>query len=117
MRRALLAGVVLMMAVSGRAAGQTVVTINGAAMGATCHLHDSRLNPNPVSPVVMKWDAGKGYYEGDGNGMTYRVVKEDDGWKVRAILPAGDFALAWEMRSAANSVPLRWGGYVDTGPL
>jgi hypothetical protein len=61
MRRALLAGVVLMMAVSGRAAGQTVVTINGAAMQATCHLHDSRLNPNPVSPVVMKWDAGKGY--------------------------------------------------------
>jgi hypothetical protein len=38
MRRALLAGVVLMMAWAGSASGQTVVTINGAAMGATCHL-------------------------------------------------------------------------------
>jgi hypothetical protein len=114
-RGVILAGLAAMWA--GSAAGQTVVQINGAPMEATCHLFDSRLNPNPGTPVVMRWDAAKRWYQGDGNGMTYRVVMEDTEWKVRAILPEGDFALAWDRRSNLGVLPLRWGGYVTAGPL
>jgi hypothetical protein len=72
---------------------------------------------NPGTPVVMKWDAGKGWYEGDGNGMTYRVVKEDDGWKVRAICRRATSPWCGSCAARSASVPLRWGGYVPTGPL
>lgn len=129
MRRLLLAGLMLMGAGCSRpeqgqgpeqgrvpgAAVPTFVAINGGMMQVRVGLYDSRLNPNPGRTVELKWDPARQRYEGEGNGLTYRVVKEGDDWKVRAVLPGGDFALAWCILSPAGSAPLRFGGCVPRG--
>lgn len=69
--------------------------VHGYTLPDAAHLEDSILGPG--APVAIAWDAVLNGWKGVGNGVEYRVVKEGSDWKVRAVLPAGDFALAWSL--------------------
>lgn len=69
--------------------------VHGYTLGDNAHLEDSILGPG--APIAITWDVALNGWKGTGNGVTYHVVKEGADWKIRAILPAGDFALAWSL--------------------
>lgn len=118
MKRLLLASALLFLpsAVSAQA------TVRGISLGTTVRLSDSRLNPG--TPVTLTWDATRKEWRGDGNGMTYRLVHEDDfDWFIRADFVSGgtaySYGLVWQPSTQLRGIqPLVWTGFVQTaGPL
>lgn len=99
------------------AAANAQATVRGVPIGTTCTLNDSVLNP--ATPVTLTWVAALGGWEGPGNGMTYRLVKDAaEEWTIRAIVTGGDFALVTQPVDLAGVSPLRWSGFIPTaGPM
>lgn len=76
--------------------------IEGFSLPDAAHLEDSILGPG--APVPIAWDGALQGWKGAGNGVEYRVVRESAAWKVRVIIPAGDFALAWSLVARPGQV-------------
>lgn len=82
--------------------------VHGYTLPDSIRLEDSILGPG--APVALAWvpttpDHPADYWEGAGNGVTYRVVREGGRWMVRCLLPEGDFALAWSLVAYPGQVP------------
>lgn len=117
-RRTLLTAAVLLLPTASYAQA----TVRGVAIGATCRLTDSRLNPD--TPVTLAWDATIRGWKGSGNGMEYRLVYESDfDWFIRAVLISNgtvyNYGLAWQPSTQLRGLsPLTWTGNVPTsGPM